>query len=108
MASYFDKKKKYYDLVISKYSMGMTAKEIVKTIPISDSTVYRWVEEHLKKEKTKTFDELVLPRTPSSVAKTIRAMQTKITELQCRLEISEEKNRVLEDIVVLLRKSNVL
>lgn len=53
MGLYFDTKEKYFDAVIAKYSEGMTAKEITKTIPVSKSTVYRWVEERLGKEAKK-------------------------------------------------------
>ena len=84
MGKYYDKRQKYFDLVIKKYSEGMTAKEIEKIVPVSDSTIYRWVEEYLGKEPKRIADGEVIPRTPSSVAKTIRSMRARITELECR------------------------
>lgn len=57
----FDKKQKYFDFVIKKYSEGMTAKEIEKIVPVSDSTIYRWVEEHLGKESKIVVDGEIIP-----------------------------------------------
>lgn len=108
MGKYYDKRQKYFNLVIKKYSEGMTAKEIEKIVPVSDSTIYRWVEEHLGKESKRTADGEVIPRTPASVAKTIRSMRARITELECRLEMETNKNKVLRQIVELLKSHGEL
>lgn len=108
MGTHFDKRQKYFDFVIKKYSEGMTAKEIEKIVPVSDSTIYRWVEEYLGKESKKDVDDEVIPRTPASVAKTIRAMRKHIAELECSLEMETNKNKVLKQIVELLKSHGEL
>ncbi len=108
MGEYVEKRAKYFDAVIEMYGRGMTAKEIVKTIPVGKSTVYRWVEEHLAKCEEENKVDIVIPRTPASVAKTIKAMNNQITELTCRLELAEQRNKVLDQILSLLKQSDIL
>lgn len=104
MGEYAEKRAKYYDQVIAKYSSGMTAKEIIKTIPVGKSTVYRWVEEHLAKSEGKQEIDIVIPRTPASVAKTIKAMNAKVKELTLRLELAEKRNEQSEHIISLINE----
>ena len=108
MGEYFEKRAKYYDEVIALYSHGLTAKEITKNIPVGKSTVYRWVEEHLAKNNENKEVDIVIPRTPASVAKTIKAMNAKITELTCQLEIANQRNEVLERIISILKQSDLI
>lgn len=108
MGEYVEKRAKYYDEVIAKYSSGMTAKEIIKTIPVGKSTVYRWVEEHLEKSGEQQDVDIEIPRTPASVAKTIKAMNTKINELTCQLEEANQRNEVLEKIISILKQSELI
>lgn len=108
MGKYFDTKAKYYNTVIQLYSEGKSGREIAKAVPVSDSTIYRWVSEHLEKCNGKSTDNIAIPRTPVSVAKTIRAMHARIVELECRLEIAEKKNEVLEQISLLLKETKFI
>lgn len=108
MGEYSEKRAKYYDEVIDKYSSGMTAKEITRTIPVGKSTVYRWVQEHLAISEEGQEIDIVIPRTPASVAKTIKAMSARIAELTCRLKLAEKRNKVLEQIISLINQSDVI
>lgn len=108
MGKYFDMRERYFNDVIKYYSEGMTGAQIAKVVPVSDSTIYRWIEEHIKKIGEVHSPGLEIPRTPRSVAKTIRAMHSRITELECRLELAEMKNAALVQIIQVLKDSNLI
>lgn len=46
---------------------------------------------------------MIIPRTPSSVAKTIRAMNARIAELEKEVEDANVKNKALERIIDVLK-----
>lgn len=96
----------YHDIVIRKYSEGVTAKEILNLVPVSKSTLYRWIEEYFGKEPLP--EGVKVPRTPASMAKTIQAMQTRIAELEHQLEEEQRRTNVLRVIVDLLKTSNMV
>lgn len=108
MGKYFDARARYYDAVIKLYSEGKSWRDIAKVVPVSDSTIYRWVSEHLEKCNGKAPANIAIPRTLASVAKTIRAMRARIVELECRLEIAEKKNEVLEQISLLIKETKFI
>lgn len=93
MGKYTDQREKYFDIVIAKYSEGMTAREIAKTIPVSKSTIYRWVEEHFGLEEKTVPSNMVIPRTPASVAKTINAMAHRISDLEKQVDSLKNSRR---------------
>lgn len=97
MGKYTDQRKKYYDIVIAKYSEGMTAKEISKSIPVSKSTIYRWAEEYFGLEEKEIPEEMVIPRTPASVAKTIKAMAIRISELEKQVDTLKKRKNLKKD-----------
>lgn len=101
-----EKRDSYFDVVIRKYSEGMTAKEISELVPVSKSTVYRWIDENFGKEPLPEGVEV--PRTPASMAKTIQAMQTRIAELERSLDEERRRTNVLRVIVDLLKTSNMV
>jgi len=84
---YAENRELYFDKVISSYSHGMTVREIANKFPISKSTVQRWVNDYTANECDELPENIELPRTPASVAKTIRAMQSRITRLETELEM---------------------
>lgn len=93
MGKYTDQREKYFDIVITKYSEGMTAREIARTIPVSKSTIYRWVEEHFGLGEKTVPSNMVIPRTPASVAKTINAMVQRISELERQVDSLKTSKR---------------
>ncbi len=84
---YAENRELYFDKVISLYSHGMTMRKIALKFPIGKSTVQRWINEYIAKECDELPDDIEIPRTPASVAKTIRAMQTRITKLETELNM---------------------
>lgn len=108
MGKYFDTRERYFNEVIKYYLEGMTGAQIARVIPVSDSTIYRWIGEHIKKIGEVRAPGIEIPRTPGSVAKTIHAMHSRITELECRLELAEKKNEALVQIVKILKESNII
>lgn len=87
---YAENRELYFDKVISLYSHGMTMREIALKFPIGKSTVQRWINEYIAKECDKLPDDIEIPRTPASVAKTIKAMQSHITKLETELSMYRE------------------
>jgi len=101
-ASYAENRRLYYDKVISSYTQGMTIREIASIVPISKSSVQRWIDEYLENECETLPDDVTIPRTPSSVAKTIRVMNDRIHKLEEQLKAAEHKCRQLDAIAKIL------
>ena len=105
---YHEKREKYYAFVIKSYQQGMAAREIAKLVPVSKSTVQRWADEHLKKDCAELPSEMIIPRTAGAVAKQIKAMNTKITELEATIEKQNDKIVLLEKIIALLKEGGLV
>ncbi len=103
-ASYAENRRLYYDKVISSYTQGRTIREIASIVPNSKSSVQRWIDEYLEKECETLPDDVVIPRTPSSVAKMVKAMNVRIQVLEEQLKVAEHKCRQLDAIVNILRE----
>lgn len=96
--SYAEKRRLYYEEVISQYTQGKTISEISMVVPLSRSTVHRWVGEYVELKSEELPDDVVIPRTPASVAKTIQAMAGRIRELENNLEAAESDRKKLKAI----------
>lgn len=105
---YHEKREKYYGFVIKSYQQGMTIKEIAKLVPLSKSTVQRWADEHLKKDCDELPAEMPIPRTVSAVSKQLRAMNARITELECQLENQNKHADALKRIIEILKGENLI
>ena len=105
---YHEKREKYYDFVIKSYQQGMTVREIATLVPLSKSTVQRWADEHLSKDCDELPAEMPIPRTVSAVSKQLRAMNARITELECRLEAQNKQVDALKRIIGILKDENLI
>lgn len=101
--AYAEKRRLYYDKVYALYTQGMTVREIAKEVPICKSTVQRWVDERIKDEGENLPPGVIIPRTPGTVAKMIKAMNTRIAALENENEALRARVRVLDTIVELLK-----
>jgi len=100
--SYAENRRLYFDKVIELYSQGMSACEVANRVPISRSTVQRWIDEYINRDGVLLPEDMAIPRTPGSVAKTIQAMNVTIRELKQRLVEAEYKSRQLDAIAKIL------
>ncbi len=92
--SYIQNRTLYFEKVLDLYVHGKTAREIARLVPISKSTIQRWVEEGLGKDNQELPEGVAIPRTPKAVAKMIKSMSERITTLERALE--EEKSKSLK------------
>ncbi len=106
--SYYENREKYYDFVISSYQHGMTVREIAQQIPLSKSTVQRWTQAHLDKDCPEPPADINVPRTVGAVAKQIKAMSARITELETMLKESEKKLDILNDVISVLKEGGLV
>lgn len=100
--SYAENRRLYFNKVIELYSQGMSAYEVANKVPISRSTVQRWIDEYINREDMSLPEDISIPRTPGSVAKTIQTMNATIRELKQRLADAEYKCRQLDAIAKIL------
>ena len=105
---YHEKREKYYELVVKSYQQGMTVREIAKLVPISKSTVQRWVDEHLKKDCSELSEGTIIPRTAGAVSKQIKAMSARIAELESQLELQNKNAEALTKIIEILKDENLI
>lgn len=105
---YHEKREKYYDFVIKSYQQGMTIREIAKFVPLSKSTVQRWADEHLKKDCSELPGEMPVPRTVGAVSKQLKAMNSRITELECLLEAQNKQVEALKRIIGILKDEKLI
>lgn len=105
---YHEKREKYYDFVVRSYQQGMTVREIAKLVPISKSTVQRWVDEHLKRDCPELPEGTIIPRTAGAVSKQIKAMNARIAELESQLEVQNKKVEVLTKMIEILKDENLI
>ncbi len=105
---YHEKREKYYDFVVGSYQQGMTVREIAKHVPISKSTVQRWVDEHLKKDCPDLPEGTIIPRTAGAVSKQIKAMNARIAELESQLEVQNKKVETLTKVIKILKEENLI
>lgn len=105
---YHEKREKYYGFVVESYQHGMTVREIAKLVPISKSTVQRWVDELLKKDCPELPEDTIIPRTAGAVSKQIKAMSARIAELESLLEAQNKKVEVLTKVIEILKDENLI
>ncbi len=105
--AYAEKRRLYYDKVYSLYTQGMTIREIAKEVPICKSTVQRWLDERIKNEGEDLPSGVIIPRTPGAVAKMIKAMNARISELEHENERLRARARVLNTIAELLKSEGI-
>lgn len=101
--AYVEKRRLYYDKVYALYTQGMTVREIATEVPISKSTVQRWVDERIKDEGEDLPSGIIIPRTPGTVAKMIKAMNMRIAALENENEALRTRVRILDAIAELLK-----
>lgn len=96
---YAQNKERYYNEVLDLYAHGKTAREIAQIVPISKSTIQRWVDASVDKAEKELPDGVVIPRTPKAVAKMILAMTDRIAQLERELEDEKRKTATFDKIV---------
>lgn len=101
--SYAKKRRLYYDKVYALYIHGMTIREIAKEVPLCKSTVQRWIEGRLKAEGKELPSDVIIPRTPGTVARMIKAMAARISALERENEGLRKRVDVLDAIAELLK-----
>lgn len=101
--AYAEKRRLYFDKVYSLYTRGMTIREIAKEVPICKSTVQRWIDERIKHEGEDLPSDVIIPRTPGTVAKMIKAMNLRIAALEKENEALRVRVKVLDEIAELLK-----
>ncbi|WP_289692825.1 helix-turn-helix domain-containing protein [uncultured Duncaniella sp.] len=105
---YAQNKERYYDEVIDLYSHGKTAREIAQIVPISKSTIQRWVDASVEQSEKELPDGVIIPRTPKAVAKMILAMTDRIAQLERELAYEKSKTAAYDKIVEALSEYNSL
>ena len=77
---YARNKERYYDEVIDLYFHGKTAREIAQIVPVSKSTIQRWVDASVEQSEKELPDGVIIPRTPKAYEKSKTAAYDKIVE----------------------------
>lgn len=105
---YARNKERYYDEVIDLYFHGKTAREIAQIVPVSKSTIQRWVDASVEQSEKELPDGVIIPRTPKAVAKMILAMTDRIAQLERELAYEKSKTAAYDKIVEALSEYNSL
>lgn len=105
---YAQNKERYYNQVLDLYAHGKTAREIATIVPISKSTIQRWVDGHVGQEEKELPNGIVIPRTPKAVAKMISSMTKRIARLEMELEEEKRRTALLDKIVSALAEYELL
>ncbi len=79
--SYAEKRSAYYDTVVRMFAEGMTAKEILKYVPVGKSTIYRWFDEYRA-----TNAEANIRKSPKLAMQTIAGLNNRVRELEALLK----------------------
>ncbi len=105
---YTQNKERYHDEVLDLYAHGKTAREIAEIVPISKSTIQRWVDASIDKSEKELPEGAIIPRTPKAVAKMIISMTERIAQLERELEEEKRRTALLDKIVEALKEYDEL
>lgn len=97
--AYAQNRELYYKRALDLYAHGKTVREIALVIPVSKSTIQRWIDENVSKEDRELPKGIVIPRTPKAVAKMIISMNERISRLEAELELEKRKTALVDRII---------
>lgn len=105
---YTQNKERYYERVLDLYAHGKTAREIAKIVPISKSTIQRWVDSRIDRDEKELPEGVIIPRTPKAVAKMILSMSERIARLEQELDEEKRRTALLDKIMDTLDEYEIL
>lgn len=79
--SYIENRAAYYEKVVQMFAAGMTAKEIIKSVPVGKSTIYRWFDEYRAEN-----EEANLRMSPKLAMQTIAELNGRVRALESQLD----------------------
>lgn len=97
--SYGENRAVYYDKVVQMFAKGMTAKEILKSIPIGKSTIYRWYDEYCANNA-----EANMRKSPKLAMQTIAKLSERVRELEAQLREKNNSNIKYKSVMCALEE----
>lgn len=89
--SYAEKREKYFDTVVSMFAQGMTASEISSVVPISRSTVHRWIDEYNDRQKGQPSEIFNVRKSPQAAVRMLTGMKQRIAQLEAQIEAHDNQ-----------------